>query len=155
MNKDKQILAPFYNNITVKKKLWNYLMVYGRKTRSQNIFIKSIKLIQKTVKKDLQRIISLAIINSLPLFHAKKLIKKTGKQKFLQEIPFVLSKNQRIALSIKYILLILKTEKQTKISKLIKLQFLSYSKLSLQKKTDSLQKFLIEKKKFAKFRWFL
>ena len=155
MNKNKQILTSSYSNISVKKKLWSHLMVYGRKTQSQNILTKSIKLIQKTAKKDLQKIIMLAIINSLPLFHAKKLVKKTGKQKFLQEIPFVLSKNQRITLSIKYILLTLKTKKQLKISQLIKLQFLCYSKLFLQKKTDSLQKILIEKKKFAKFRWFL
>lgn len=155
MSNNKQIPIFSLDSISIKKKLWSHLMVYGKKTQSQNIFMKSVKSIQKTAKKDLQKVIPLAIINSLPLFHAKTLIKKTGKQKFLQEIPFILSTNQRVTLSIKYVLLILKSKKVNKISNLVKLQFLLYSKILLQKKTDLLQTSLIEKKKFAKFRWFL
>jgi len=139
----------------VKNKFLSYLMFCGKKIKSQNIFIKSSKLLQKNIIKNSQKIIKLVVINSLPLICAKKLIRKKGKQKFLQEIPYILSKTQRISFAIKHIILILRAKKINKVSKLLQFEFLFHSKAFLQKKIDILHQNLLTKKKYAKFRWFL
>jgi hypothetical protein len=115
----------------------------------------AIKLLQKTVKKSSTKIILLSIINSLFIIQAKKLIKRKGKQSFLQELPFILSKNQRISFSIKYILLTLKKKKVKTLSELIYLEFLYNSQILEKKRKDTLHQEFILQKKYAKFRWFL
>jgi ribosomal protein S7 len=143
------------NIINIKKNLLNHLMTCGKKTKCYNNFMNAIKLLQKTVKKSSTKIILLSIINSLFIIQAKKLIKRKGKQSFLQELPFILSKNQRISFSIKYILLTLKKKKVKTLSELIYLEFLYNSQILEKKRKDTLHQEFILQKKYAKFRWFL
>jgi ribosomal protein S7 len=147
-NKSKSI-------INIKKNLLNHLMTCGKKTKCYNNFMNAIKLLQKTVKKSSTKIILLSIINSLFIIQAKKLIKRKGKQNFLQELPFIFSKNQRISFSIKYILLTLKKKKVKTLSELIYLEFLYNSQILEKKRKDTLHQEFILQKKYAKFRWFL
>ena len=143
------------NTINIKKNLLNHLMMCGKKTKCYNNFMKAIKLLQKTVKKSSTEIIRLSIINSLFMIQTKKLIKKKGKQSFLQKLPFILSKNQRISFSIKYVLFKLKNKKAKPLSELMYLEFLYNSKVFEKKVKDTLHQEFISQKKYAKFRWFL
>lgn len=155
MVKNKNLLKLSSQNTNIKKQILVYLMLDGKKSKSYQIFNKSIKLLQKSMKKSSQEIIKLSIINSLPVIYTKKLIKKRGKQKFLQEIPFVLSKNQRIKFSIKYILAALKKSESFQVYRILQTEFLLNSKTFLQKKKDVLNKECLVAKKYTKFRWFL
>ena len=155
MVKNKTLLKLSPQNTNIKKQILVYLMLDGKKHKCYQIFNKSIKLIQKNMKKSSKEIIKLSIINSLPVIYTKKLIKKRGKQKFLQEIPFILSKNQRIKFSIKYILLALKKKASSRIYRMLHLEFLFNSKTFLQKKKDVLNRECLVAKKYTKFRWFL
>jgi len=143
------------NIISIKKNLVNHLMICGKKTKCFNHFMQIIKLLQKTVKKPSLEIIKLSIINSLPIIYAKKLIKKKRKQSFVQELPFILSKNQRILFSIKDILTMLKKKKVKTVPELIYFELLDNSKKFFKKRKDILQQEFILQKKYAKFRWFL
>lgn len=115
----KSVLIRTNSKINVKKKIFNHLILQGKKAKCETFFLKTVKLTQKSCKKSTQLIIKSCIINSLSIINSKKLVKKKGKQKFTQEIPFVLSKNKRISLSIKRILSVLAESKPVTVSKLL------------------------------------
>ena len=98
------MLPSLKEKTTIKKLVLNYSMLKGKKLKCYQTFKKSAKVIQKNLKKDFEEILKISVSNSLPVIYTKKQIKKKGKQKILQEIPFILSQNQRIKFSVKYIL---------------------------------------------------
>jgi ribosomal protein S7 len=151
----KSVLIRTNSKINVKKKIFNHLILQGKKAKCETFFLKTVKLTQKSCKKSTQSIIKSCIINSLSIINSKKLVKKKGKQKFTQEIPFVLSKNKRISLSIKRILSVLAESKPVAVSKLLQTECLLNSKIRIKKAKDNIEQELLIKKKYAKFRWFL
>jgi ribosomal protein S7 len=151
----KSILTRTNSRINVKRKIFSHLILQGKKARCETFFLKTVKLTQKSCKKNTQLIIKSCIINSLSIINSRKLVKKKGKQKFTQEIPFVLSKNKRISLSIKRVLLVLAESKPVTVSKLLQTECLLNSKIRIKKAKDNIEQELLIKKKYAKFRWFL
>jgi ribosomal protein S7 len=151
----KSVLVCTSLKTNVKKKIFNHLIIQGKKAKCETFFLKAVKLIQKSCKKSSQSIIKSCIINSLSVINSKKLAKKKGKQKFMQEIPFVLPKNKRISLSIKRLLSVLTKSKLVTASKLLQTECLLNSKICIKKTKDSIEQELLIKKKYAKFRWFL
>jgi ribosomal protein S7 len=151
----KSVLVRTSLKTNVKKKIFNHLIIQGKKAKCETFFLKTVKLIQKSCKKSSQSIIKSCIINSLSVINSKKLAKKKGKQKFMQEIPFVLPKNKRISLSIKRVLSVLTKSKLVTAPKLLQTECLLNSKICIKKTKDSIEQELLIKKKYAKFRWFL
>jgi ribosomal protein S7 len=141
--------------ITIKKLIINYSMLQGKQVKCHQVFKKSTKLMQKYLKKDSKEIFKLSVTNSLPVINSKKLVKKRGKQAILQEIPFILSKPQRIKFSIKCILSNLKKGLSLKGFTRLCSEILFNSRNFTQKKKDISDKEMLTVKKYAKFRWFL
>lgn len=143
------------SEVNFRKSISNHLLLHGKKSKCEAFFFKALKLIQKSSIKNSQLIIKLSIINSLSIINVKKLIKKKGKQKFIQEIPFVLSKNKRISLSIKRALPVVIKNKLLTIFKFLQIEYMLNSKTCIKKTKDSAEQEFLTKKKYAKFRWFL
>jgi ribosomal protein S7 len=142
----------------LKHKIFNHLMINGNKEMCENIFLKSSKLLQKSLIKNNQELIKIGIINSSPVVNTKQVRLKKGKKKNVKKYPFVLNPKNRIALAIKFIL---ETVKQKE-----KKSFYLYTNLkqeieansrndsSAVKRKEDLQKDTLLNKKYAYYRWF-
>ena len=134
----------------LKNKIFNQMMLNGKKHTCEKILTKNFKKFQKNVNKNHLMIIKLSIINIAPTIQLRQIKKK--KRKSLKEFAYVLNKTNRISVGIKYIVdRINKTNTQTLYQELI---------LISQKKNESLvtkenkQKIALSKKKYIFFRWF-
>jgi ribosomal protein S7 len=151
----KSVFVNQNSKVNLKKSISNHLLLHGKKSKCEAFFLKAVKLIQKSSIKSSQLIVKSSIVNSLTIINVKKLIKKKGKQKFIQEIPFILSKNKRISLSIKRALSAVIKNKLLTISKFLQIECILNSKTCIKKTKDSTEQEFLAKKKYAKFRWFL
>jgi ribosomal protein S7 len=98
--------------IPVKNKMLNHLLLDGKKKTCEKILLRSFKELQKFSKKQSTKLISLAIVCSMPLFKIHQLINKNKKKKNVKEIPTVVTTlKARISLAIKFILKNLKNKK--------------------------------------------
>ena len=141
-----------------KKKLWNHSTKHGKKQISEKIIAKSFKEAQKSQKKNLNEIIKLSIISSIPTFKIVKLTNKRRRKKSIKEIPTFLSNHEsRISWSLKNIIKAVapKIKGNTFISELLKEYFL-LSRLEgkvFTLKNDIQKSSLKEKKYFRFYRW--
>lgn len=142
-----------------KKKLWNHATKHGKKGISERIIAKSFKESQKSQKKNLNEIIKLSIISSMPTFKIVKLTNKRRRKKSIKEIPTFLSNHgSRISWSLKNIIKAVaqkKTKKSTFLAELRKEYFLLSKPESqvLMLKNDIQKSSLKEKKYFRFYRW--
>ena len=90
----------------LETKISNHLMFNGKKKTSEKIFLKSSKLIQKSITKNQKDLIKLAFINVSPIVKLKQELKKKTKRKKqnAKEFPYIIKKHNRIFLAIKSIL---------------------------------------------------
>jgi small subunit ribosomal protein S7 len=142
----------------LKHKIFNHLMINGNKETCENIFLKSSKLLQKSLIKNNQEVIKIGIINSSPVVSVKQTRLKKGKKKTIKKYPFVLDLENRIALAIKFILETVK-QKEKKSSYLYsnlkqEIEANSQSNGSAVKRKENLQKDALLNKKYAYYRWF-
>ena len=86
--------------MTYKNNFINQLMSGGNKWKSEKIFLKTLKIIQKSQKLQSNVLLKFAIINSSPYFDIKQVQKKKKKS---IEFPFLLNETLRISYSIKNI----------------------------------------------------
>lgn len=140
--------------LSLKAKIFNHLMINGKKKTCEKNFLKSFKLLQKTVKKNHKNICKLAITNSAPIIQIKEIKKK--KRKTTKEFPFTLNEKNRISSAIKYILSILKQKSKTNIHSQLKQEILlsSQNQSETIKKKKTLQDYALTKKKYSHYRWF-
>jgi len=89
----------FKKTTNLKNKIINFNIVDGKKQISEICFLKCIKLLQKTTKKNTKNIVKLAIVNNLYLLYLKLLKKKN----FNINIPYLINKKIRINFSLKII----------------------------------------------------
>lgn len=129
-------------------------MIQGKKNLCEHVFLKSYKMIQKNTNKNHKSLVKLMIINNAPVILTRQVKKK--KRKTVKEFPYVVSKENRIASSVKSIVNSLK--KTTK--KSLQTQFLSELILSSQNKNENYRlkksgyQLALTKKKYLFFRWF-
>jgi ribosomal protein S7 len=142
-----------------KKKLWNHVTKSGKKQISERMVAKSFKLSQKYQKKNLNEIIKLSIMSSIPAFKIVKLTNKKRRKKSIREIPtFVSNHESRISWSLKNVIkgiIAQKTKRSTLATELKKEYFLlaqSESKV-VTLKDDIQNRSLKEKKYFRFYRW--
>jgi ribosomal protein S7 len=133
-------------------------MTNGNKETCENIFLKSSKLLQKSLLKNNQEVIKIGIINSSPVVNLKEIRLQKGKKKTVKKYPFVLDFDTRIALAIK---LILKTVKQNEKKSFYlytnlkeEIEANSKNKSSAVKRKEDLQKDALLNKKYTYYRWF-
>ncbi len=142
----------------LKHKIFNLLMINGNKETCENIFLKSSKLLQKSLIKNNQEVIKIGIINSSPVVNVKKMRLNKGKKKTVKKCPFVLDYKNRIALAIKFILETVKQKEKksfylyTNLKQEIEAN--SKNKGSAVKRKEDLQKDTLLNKKYAYYRWF-
>lgn len=139
--------------MTLKDILLNHLVINGNKQTSEKLFLKSIKLSQKRLKKDHRDIFKSAIVLSSPIVGLKSVSKGRKQSK---DFPFVLHKRIRISLAIKLILhTVTKTSKASFSSDFSNEMILASKNVSSS--TRSKQEihnnaFLV--RKYANYRWF-
>jgi ribosomal protein S7 len=143
----------------IKSKIINHVMADGRKKTSENILLKSTKKLQKHSKKQLKKIVQLAVINSTPIFKLHKFENKKRKKRNrkIREIPaFVANSLSRSSAAVKLVLSSIEKNKAKNFYIKLNQELL----LSAQGKgatidlKNSLQKQVVLKKRFfTYYRW--
>jgi len=138
----------------LKNKIYNYIMLNGKKNVCEKMFLKSFKILQKHTIKNQRDVLKLAIINAAPTIQMKQVKKK--KRKTIKEFPFILKKKNRIGLSVKFILKSLQKNIKTKMEIAIFKELLlnANNKSSALKTKEINHKQALLKKKYVFFRWF-
>jgi small subunit ribosomal protein S7 len=129
-------------------------MVNGSKETSEKIFFKTLKSVQKDLrKKNFEEILKVSLINSSPTAYMKR---TQRKRKRTTEFPFLLKSKTRISYGIKFLIQSSRKSLQNSFYKTLKTELINSSNkksLSFKRKTD-IHKEVFLKKKFANFRWF-
>jgi len=144
----KMILNP------IKKKLLTKLTNNGNKFNSEKIFKKSIKLLQKNLKKNYKEIFKKSVINASPVVIVKQ-IKRRRKQ--IKEFPYIIHKTLRISLGLKSMVNTVKNKKKKNFFyKELTDEFLltTANKSSSVKIRKDIYENSFKTKKYANFRWF-
>ena len=138
----------------LKKKFYSHLMSQGKKNTCENLFLKSLKAVQKNTKKDHKSLIQLSIIDNTTVIQLKHVKKK--RRRTTKEFPFILNKKNRITQSIKSILKISNEKKKEKFFHNLSNTILASSdyKNNILKTKETKHNEALAKKKYAFFRWF-
>jgi ribosomal protein S7 len=132
--------------ISILEKMYNHLMISGKKFTCEKMIKLNIKMFQKINKKNHKEIFKLAIMNSIPTIQLR--IVKKRKRKSHKEFPYVLRKKNRISLGIKSII---NTSNQNLHEEIL---LFANNKSEILKKKETKLELAVAKKKFAFFRWF-
>jgi ribosomal protein S7 len=139
---------------TLKQSVFKRIMVNGNKRTSEKVFLKTLKLIQKTEPlKSFEAIFKTALVNSSPLLYVKQIKRK---RKRTVEFPFLLNSNLKLSYAIKFLVLNSRKKKVQSFCKNLNLELLNSSKknsTSFKQRID-LHKDGFAKRKFANYRWF-
>ena len=87
----------------MNKKIINQLLLNGKTTISEKIWLKGIKFFQKLILKNPKKLINRAIINVTPLLKVRQL-KQRRKRSLLKEFPYIINKKNRISAALKFFL---------------------------------------------------
>lgn len=91
-------------NRQLREKFLKHLTQNGNKAKGEKILLECLKNLHMQSKKQPIKLISLAVVNSMPMFKLLKFKRKKPK-KIIREIPDFIKKNSsRVSLSIKFIL---------------------------------------------------
>ena len=151
-------LTTTYQKTNLKTKYITLLLNNGNKNKIENLFLKTIKEIQKSTKKQYLSIIKLSIINNYTVLLLKNSKNKKFKQKNVKKImiPFLLKKQNRITTALNTIILLSKKTANKSFFISLKLEILSLLELKKQNSLkEELYKLIFLKKNFAHFRWFI
>lgn len=140
--------------ITLKNKIYNYIMLKGFKNISEILFLKSIKKVQKNFKKNHKYILKLLIVKNSPIIFLKKI---KQKRRISREFPYILSKKIRIFLSFKNFFMYIKKRLKRNFYEKFYIEIISYLKdknSDIIKEKKKLYNYAFTKKKYSKYRWF-
>jgi ribosomal protein S7 len=148
------------NNLKIKTKFANHLMLDGGKKISEKIILKSFKNLQKVSKKQINNVIRLSLLYATPIFKLHKIANKKvkKKKKKIRIIPAFIPKIlTRISLGIKYILFNINKKKTNKFlfNKLQEeiLVIAQNNGAFLEIKKETQQQTLLNKRYFRYYRW--
>lgn len=137
------------------KKVINQLLIDGKSTVSEKIWLRSLKLFYKSFVKNYKKAVNRAIINITPLLLVKQL-KQKRKRTQLKEFPYIVSNKSRISLALKFFLVKTSNKKETKMCEKLITELVavaSKSGVNIAKK-KSLYEYAFLKKKYFYYRWF-
>lgn len=145
------------NKIKTINKIINIITLNGKKIKSEQIILKSIKELQKHFSKKTQTIVQLSLILSSPIFKLYEIKQKKRKKKPNKIIPtFIVKQNSRISFAIKLIIYEAKKNKALNIHKGLKEKILEtnkYEKSLINTKKNFQKKILINKHLFKYYKW--
>jgi len=131
------------------------LLIDGKSTVSEKIWLKSLKFFYKSFVKSHKKAINRALINITPLLRVKQL-KQKRKRAQLKEFPYIVNNKNRITLALKFFLTKTRNKKETKMyAKFVTdlITVANRSGVSINKK-KSLYEYAFLKKKYFYYRWF-
>jgi len=137
------------------KKIISQLLIDGKSTISEKIWLKSLKLFYRSFVKSHKKAINRALINITPLLKVKQL-KQKRKRSQLREFPYIVNSKSRISLALKFFLTKTKDKKETKMyQKLVNELVVVANKSGTSiNKRKSLYEYAFLKKKYFYYRWF-
>ena len=139
----------------MNKKIINQLLLKGKSTTSEKIWLKSIKFFYKLFSKNHKEFINRAFINITPLLKVKQL-KQKSKRSQLKEFPYIVKDANRISSTLKFFL----TKTNNKDEKKMHKKFINELLLATKNtganisKKKSLYEYAFLKKKYFYYRWF-
>ena len=139
----------------MKQKIINQLLVDGKSTHSEKIWLKSIKLVYKSFVKNHKKLINRAFINLTPFLKVKQL-KQKKKRSHIKEFPYIIKNKSRITLALKFFINKTKNKNKIKIHKTLYTELITTannSSINITKK-KSLYEYAFIKKKYFYYRWF-
>jgi len=139
----------------MNKKIINELLLHGKKTKSEKIWLKSIKSLNKLDLKNPKKLINRSIINVSPLLNIKQL-KNKKKRSQLKEFPYIIRSKNRVSATWKFFLNFSKKKTEKNFSNVLVSELLATANNSgiKKKKKKSLYEYAFLKKKYFFFRWF-
>tara|TARA_B100001769_G_C22045147_1_gene561698 strand:+ start:424 stop:891 length:468 start_codon:yes stop_codon:yes gene_type:complete len=148
--KRKILKDPIYNDLTVAKFV-NYIMKDGKKSIAEKIFYSSLDMIKEKMKTDSPlEVFKKAIDNVGPILEVKS--KRIGGATY--QVPMEVSRDRRIALAMRWILLYSRSRKGKTMASRLAAELMSASNKegSSIKKREDTHKMAEANKAFAHFR---
>lgn len=139
----------------MNEKIINQLLINGKKIISEKIWLNSLKVFYKSSTKNHKKTVNRALINITPLLKVKQL-KQKRKRSQLKEFPFIVNKESRISLALKFFLNKKNNKKETKTPQRFVNDLLTIANktgISVNKRKD-LYEYAFIKKKYFYYRWF-
>ena len=139
----------------MNKKIINQLLLNGKSTISEKIWLKSIKFFDKSFVKDHKKLINRALVTISPLLKVKQLKQKKRRSQ-VKEFPYIINNKNRISLALKSFLNKTKNKNEIKMYKKLATELLAIannSGVSTNKKRH-LYEYAFFKKKYFYYRWF-
>jgi len=134
----------------MNKKIINQLLFSGKSAVSEKLWLKSIKLFDKSFVKDHKKLINRALVNVTPLLKIKQL-KQKKKRLQVKEFPYITNNKNRISLALKFFLNRTKNKKEIKMYKILVTELLTTANNSgkyTNKKRDLYEYAYLKKKIF-------
>jgi len=139
----------------MNKKIINQLLLKGKITTCEKIWLKSVKFFYKLFKKNHKKFVNKAFINVTPLLKVKQL-KQKNKRSRLKEFPYIINSTNRISSALKFFLTKTNNKDEKKMHKKLVNELLLATKntgTSISKKKN-LYEYAFVKKKYFYYRWF-
>ncbi len=139
----------------MNKKIINQLLLKGKMTISEKIWLKTLKGFYKSFTKNHKKFINKALINITPFLKTKQLRQKKRKLT-IKEFPYVIENKNRISLALNFFLNKTKKKTETKIHKKLIDELVAAAKnigTNINRKKN-LYEYAFVKKKYFYYRWF-
>jgi len=108
----------------MNKKIINQLLLNGKSSASEKIWLKSVKFFDKSFIKDHKKVLNRGLVNVTPLLKVKQL-KQKKKRLQIKEFPFITNKKNRISSALKFFLNKTKNKKEIKMYKILVTELLA------------------------------
>ena len=137
----------------MNKKIINQLLVKGKSSISEKIWVKTLKLFFKAFVKNHKKVINRAFINIAPLVKVKQL-KKKKRQLQLKEFPYIVNNRKRISSALKFFLNKTSNKSEIKTYQKLSASLLAVTNKSgiITNKKKSLYEYAFIKKKYFYYR---
>jgi len=134
------------------KKFINILMVNGKKSTAERIFLESLVLIQSTLKQNSVKTVSLSINNVKPVVEIRS-VRMRGAN---YQVPIPLTESRKISLAIKWIVATAKKKQGSSMKIKLKDELIAASQNHGEsvKKKLTIHKLANANRAFAHYRWF-
>jgi small subunit ribosomal protein S7 len=141
---------PLYNS-TLVSKFVNCIMWDGKKSTAENIFYKSLDIIQKKTSDDPVKIFKKAVENVKPVLEVKT--RRVGGANY--QVPVEVNPNRRISLSIRWLVTFSRARKEKSMEEKLAMELIdaSNNRGSAVKKREDVHKMAEANKAFAHYRW--
>ena len=139
----------------MNKKIINQLLMNGKSTISEKIWLKSLKFFYKSFIKNHKKAVNRALIHVTPLLKVKQLQQKR-KRSQLKEFPYIVKDKVRISFALKFFLNKTKDKNEIKMHQKLVNELVTVankSGIGVSKK-KSVYEYAFIKKKYFYYRWF-